>query len=186
MIEQWVEQWRAGDERAAESLYHYFSQRLFRLAYGLLGDSAEAEDVMQETLRYALMNIQKYNAQKGQFGTWVHTITVSRVRDKQRRNKTRLSYLTRLWQRDTGKSAESSEKTVIHSQNTERIHEAVQKLPPAQREIVVLRYWLGYSFPQISKILDIPEGTAKSRLRLAHKQLTGTIDFPMTIGDIAA
>ena len=54
-----IERWRAGDERAAQALYDYFWDRTFWLAYGLLGDADDAEEVAQDALYYALANIAR-------------------------------------------------------------------------------------------------------------------------------
>jgi DNA-directed RNA polymerase specialized sigma24 family protein len=82
-----VQRWQAGEERAAELLYNRFRERTFRLAYGLLGDAIEAEEAAQDALTYALLNINRYDAKRASFGTWLHTITVSRCRDRYRRRR---------------------------------------------------------------------------------------------------
>ena len=74
-----------GDERAARQLFDQFNLRTYRLALGLLGDEADAEEVAQDALTYALLNITRYRADLSSFSTWLHTITVSRARDKRRR-----------------------------------------------------------------------------------------------------
>ena len=76
---------QAGDERAAKLLFELYYLRTFRLALGLLGDEADAEEVAQDALTYALLNIVRYRAELSSFSTWLHTITVSRARDKRRR-----------------------------------------------------------------------------------------------------
>ena len=56
-----VERWQAGDERAAEALYNQHQGRVFRLAYGILNNQTDAEEVTQESLIYALTNIKRYD-----------------------------------------------------------------------------------------------------------------------------
>lgn len=172
MIEDWIQCWQSeGDEAAAEALYDHFRLKLFRLAFGLLGDADEAEDVMQETLKYALENISRFNPSRGQFGTWLHTIAVNRARDKRRRNSTYRNMLARFGLNDKQEHHLSAEKIVSNRQQSDLLLEMVQTLPLEQREVVWLRYWAGHSFPEISRIVGKPEGTVKSRLRLAHQQL---------------
>ncbi len=183
MVENWIERWRTvGDETAAEALYNHFHLRLFRLAYGLLGDRDDAEDVMQETLKYALEHIGRFDPTRAQFGSWLHTIAVSRARDKQRRKKTINKLVTQLWQRNGRRSAPSVETVVTQTQTCDSLISAVQTLPIAQREVVLLRYWSGYTFPEIGRIVGKSEGTVKSRLRLAHKQLQKIVDHPLQDG----
>ena len=89
-----IERWRNGDQRAAEALYADHRTRVFRLAYGLLGNVQDAEEVAQDTLSYALINIARFDADRAQFSTWLHTIAVSRVRDRQRRKRFSLTSLS--------------------------------------------------------------------------------------------
>ena len=55
-IDTLIQRWQDGDERAAEALYNHHRERVFRLAYGLLGDPADAEEAAQDALTYALVN----------------------------------------------------------------------------------------------------------------------------------
>lgn len=171
MLEDLILRWRAGDEAAAAELYNQFRLPLFRLAYGLLGDQAEAEDVMQESLRYALAHIDRYDADRALFSTWLHTIAVSRARDRQRRTGRWQGLLAGLTQLRLSQSLPSPELLLAQREQQASVLAAVRSLPPPQRELIVLRYWAGHSFPEISQIVGRSEGTVKSRLRLAHTQL---------------
>ena len=171
MVEDLILRWRVGDEAAAAELYNQFRIPLFRLAYGLLGDQAEAEDVMQESLRYALAHIDRYDAERARFSTWLHTIAVSRARDCQRRNGRWQGLLARFAQLRLQQSVPSPELLLAQQEQRATVLGAVLSLPPPQREVVILRYWAGHSFPEIGQIVGRSEGTVKSRLRLAHNQL---------------
>jgi RNA polymerase sigma-70 factor (ECF subfamily) len=81
-----IQRWQGGDERAAEAIYNHHREATFRLAYGLLGSVADAEEAAQDALTYALTHINHYTAGRASFATWLHTITVSRCRDRQRRH----------------------------------------------------------------------------------------------------
>jgi DNA-directed RNA polymerase specialized sigma24 family protein len=59
-----IQRWQAGDERAAEALYNHHRERVFRLAYGLLGDPSDAEEAAQDALAYALNRIHRYDANR--------------------------------------------------------------------------------------------------------------------------
>ena len=90
--EQLIQQWRNGDQNSAEMLYNQWRADVLRLAFGLLNNGtddarADAEEVMQDALLYALANINRFDPQRAAFRTWLHRITVSRVRDKQRRKR---------------------------------------------------------------------------------------------------
>ncbi len=168
-----IERWLNGDERAAEMLYNQHQDRIFRLAYGLLGNAADAEEAAQDALKYALVNIGRFDATKSQFSTWLHTITVSRCRDRQRRKQlSRLSLWKWLHQgqnvRDT---ASTPERTAVTAETHTEIWQAVQSLSQPLREVVILRFWAGHTFREIAEILDCPVATAQSRIRLAYPKL---------------
>ena len=72
-ISAFVQRWQDGDERAAEAIYNHFRESTFRLAYGLLGHRADAEETAQDALTYALTHITCYDPQRASFSTW-HSI----------------------------------------------------------------------------------------------------------------
>lgn len=82
-----IQDWQAGEEEAAEALYNAHRSDVYRLAYALLGNAEDAEEVAQDALTYALVNIRHYAPERASFATWLHTITVSRCRDRQRRKR---------------------------------------------------------------------------------------------------
>ncbi len=76
---------RQGDEGAMSALYARHAPALYRLAFGLLRDRQDAEEVAQDALAYALGRLERYDARRATLRTWLHTITVSRCRNKRRR-----------------------------------------------------------------------------------------------------
>ncbi len=172
-LNAWLERWRHGDERAAELIYNQFRDQTFRLAYGLLGHQEDAEEVAQDTLTYALVNIHKYEEAKSGFGTWLHTITVSRCRDKRRRKRLPSFSLNEWLQKgqDVPDGQPNPEMvTAVHQTHTQ-LWQAIQSLKPNYREAVVLRYWAGCTYREMAEILGCPIPTAQSRVRLAYDQI---------------
>ena len=76
-IDALIERWRSGDENAAEAIYTQSRGITFGLAYALLDDAADAEEVTQDVLAYALSHIDRYDPQRARFSTWLYTITIS-------------------------------------------------------------------------------------------------------------
>ena len=78
-----IQRWQAGDERAAEALYYQYRDSTFRLAYGLLGNAADAEEATQDALNYALTRINLFDPGRASFSTKVPSIhpsiSVSRI-----------------------------------------------------------------------------------------------------------
>ena len=168
-----IERWLNGDEQAAEALYNQHRDRIFRLAYGLLGDPADAEEVAQDALKYALVNINRFDATKSQFSTWLHTITVSRCHDRLRRKRLpRLSLRNWLRQgQDVPDRTPTPERTAVTTETHTEIWQAVQSLSQPLREVVVLRFWAGHTYREIAEMLNCPAATVQSRIRLAYPHL---------------
>lgn len=163
-----------GDEEAMAALYAQYAPALYRLVYGLLRDREDAEEVVQDALTYALSRLERYDPQQSAFKTWLHTITVSRCRNKRRR---RWPPTVRLsdWRGGGGDVPDDPnagpEATVLADEKAHQVWEAVGRLSPAVREVVILRYWGGHTVPEIARIVGCPTSTAQSRLRLAHQQM---------------
>jgi len=174
-VNAWIQRWQAGDERAAEALYNHHRNSTFRLAYGLLGDSAEAEEAAQDALTYALVNINRYDPDRASFSTWLHTITVSRCRDRHRRRQRRLPSLSLTsWLERGGDVPDPSpgpEGQAAQAERHSQVWESVLALSQPLREAVLLRYWAGHTYREMAEILDCPLPTAQSRVRLAYKRL---------------
>jgi RNA polymerase sigma-70 factor (ECF subfamily) len=156
MSEDLIQAWlKDSDEKAAEALYQAHRSRVYRLAYALLGSADEAELVMQETMVYALGNIQLYDPQRASFDAWLHMLTVGRTRDRE------LGIFVRA-QADTPSSHASKSQ----------VWQALDQISPQLREALVLRYWGGHTYAEIAQILRCPLPTAQSRVRLGYEQVT--------------
>ena len=189
-IDALIQRWRKGDERAAETLYNTHRDRTFRLAYGLLGHKEDAEEVAQDALTYALINIHRFDAKKSQFTTWLHTITVSRARDKRRRKVLPQISLTTWLQRgqDIPGHEPHPERETLRRESHSQVWQAVQQLKPNYREAIILRYWAGHTYREMANILGCPLPTAQSRVRLAYEQLRTTLqtdEIPQLEKDLA-
>jgi RNA polymerase sigma-70 factor (ECF subfamily) len=172
-----IQRWQRGDESAAAALYEQFQARTFRLAYGLLGDHGDAEEVMQDALTYALVNINRFDPERASFSTWLNTITVSRCRDKRKRKRLARFSLTAWLQRggDIADHRPRPEQAAATEERRNEVWEAVGELKPILREAILLRYWAGHTYREMGEILDCPVRTAQSRVRLAYRQLRLTL-----------
>ena len=136
---------------------------LYRIARSYLNDDQEAEDAVQDALikawekRKTLRNIH-------QFQPWISRILSNRCKDILRKRK-RWSFFP------------LEEDTVqVEMQETENaVLEAMKKLKPELRIIMTLHYVDGYSIQEMTEALGIPEGTVKTRMRSARKQLSKTL-----------
>jgi RNA polymerase sigma-70 factor (ECF subfamily) len=172
-----IQRWQGGDERAAEAIYNHHREATFRLAYGLLGNAADAEEVTQDALAYALTHIQHYDSGRASFGTWLHTIAVSRCRDRQRRRWRPTFSLTQWLQQgqDAPDPASTPERHAVQAETHSEVWQAVQNLSPQLREAILLRYWADHTYQEMAAILDCPLRTVQSRVRLAFDRLRATL-----------
>lgn len=172
-----IQRWQEGDERAAEAVYNYHREATFRLAYGLLGSAADAEEAAQDALTYALTHINHFDARRSSFTTWLHIIIVSRCRDRQRRRWLPTFSLTQWLQQgqDAPDPAPGPERHAVQGETQSEIWQAVQNLSPQLREAILLRYWANHTYQEMAAILDCPLRTAQSRVRLAYDKLRATL-----------
>lgn len=172
-----IERWQEGDDRAAEAIYNQHREPIFRLAYGLLGNVADAEETAQDVLTYALTKIRRYDSQRASFKTWLHTITVSRCRDRQRRRRLPSFSLSKWLQTegDARDPALTPERHTTRAETHNEVWAAVQSLSQPQREAILLRFWAGHTYQEMADILDCPLRTVQSRVRLAYKQLRAVL-----------
>jgi RNA polymerase sigma-70 factor (ECF subfamily) len=172
-----ITRWQAGDERAAEGIYNQCRDSTLGLACALLNNRADAEEVTQDALTYALTHIYLYDPQRARFTTWLHTITVSRCRNKRRRYFLPSLSLFAWFQRggDTADPAPGPESAALQAASRDEVWAAIQKLSPPLREAILLRHWSDHTYQEMAVILDCPLRTVQSRVRLAYQQLRGVL-----------
>ena len=173
-----IRRWQAGDERAAEAIYDQCWESTLGLAFALLGDLADAEEVAQDALTYALTRVERYDPHRARFSTWLHTITVSRCRDRRRRRiLPSLPLLT--WFKGGGDApdlAPGPEHQTIWDATRTELWQAIATLSPPLREAIVLRHWADFTYQEMGDMLDCSMRTAQSRVRLAHQRLRALLN----------
>lgn len=168
----------AGDQLAFEDLYNAVSGDVYRLAYSILLHRQDSEDVVQEVLLYVFRNLRHYDPARGAFRTWLYTITVSRTRNARRRKwlpTVALSSLLGMKSEPRSPADHSPEVAAAWRAAVEALERALATLSPRLREAVALRYGQGLTYREMAEILDCPQKTAESRVRLAHEALRGAI-----------
>ena len=163
--------------RAWERLVRSYQEPLFRLAYLILGDEAEAQDVAQEAFVRAYLNLEQFEVERP-LRPWLLSIAANLARNHRRSIGRYRAALQRFWQNEPPKAKRPSETAV--QGEARRLWQAVRKLRPKAQEIIYLRYFLELSEAETAAALKIAPGTAKSRLHRALKQLRVVVeaDFP--------
>jgi RNA polymerase sigma-70 factor, ECF subfamily len=164
-----VEAARRGDRRAFETLVTSVVDRLYAAAVFILHDRTLAEDAVQETLIRAWQNIRKLR-DPNRLEPWLHRVLVRACLYTARKVRTPSSPLGGLDWKDSriGIEAEVAERDVVDR--------GMRRLSADQRSVLVLRYYLDLSVPQIADALDVPVGTAKSRLHHAQQAMRAALD----------
>jgi RNA polymerase sigma-70 factor (ECF subfamily) len=177
MDSQWLELCRDGDTGAIEKMVNTHQAGIYRLAYSILDDSHEAEDVVQETFLAALRALDSFQ-EKASFSTWLASIAInlSRTRLRRRQMRVRLTaVLQNLWHWHQTESP-SLEQNAIQNENCSKIWRAIHSLDEKQRLPVILRYYHDYPVAEIAALLHIPEGTVHSRLNKARETLRQVLE----------
>lgn len=150
-----------GNREAFNALVHRWQEKLFRHAWRLTGSEEAAWDAVQETWLAVVKGIKRLK-EPGAFAGWVYRILGNKCTDWVRRQKRNRELIEKMMSEEV----EGRVGTLRL-----RLWDALLRLSEDHRLIVVLRYVEGYSVREVASILDIPEGTAKSRLHSARQQL---------------
>jgi RNA polymerase sigma-70 factor (ECF subfamily) len=169
-LDEWIDAAVAGDQRACTAIYDRFVQQVYRLAYGVLLNQQDAEEVIQDSFSYAFQSLHRYDSARSSFRTWLYTITLSRCRNKRRRRWLPTLPLSDVAERLPGREPDP-ETAVEQLSIREMVWRALGELSPKQREAVVLRYFDGLTYREMAMVLSCPLKTAESRVRLAHETL---------------
>jgi len=170
----------SGDAAAWEPLVLVHQQAVFRLAYLLLGDAYDAEDIAQETFLRAWKALQRFDATRP-LRPWLLSIAANLSRNRHRSVGRYVAALTRAF-RDEPKPPTVEEKNAQHTEAKD-LWQAVQHLEVHDQQIVYLRYFLELSVAETAETLRVAEGTVKSRLSRALEKLRKIIhqDFPVLV-----
>jgi RNA polymerase sigma-70 factor (ECF subfamily) len=173
--EDLIRRFQRGQQLAFEALFDRYKDYVYRVAFFVLRNQAEAEDAVQETFLDVLKALPDYDVQgPATFETWLYRVTVNRSRMRHRRKRVPSAAwddVEASLERLPVPNAERPERVTLDREQARRLWQAVDQLPEAHRLVVVLRYQEELSYEEIAQVLGIRLGTVKSRLYHAHKKL---------------
>lgn len=169
----------AGDESALAELYDQFGSLVYGLARRVTGDGEAARDVTQQVLVSVWEHPEAFDPARGSLRSWLGTVTHRRAVDHVRREAA-ARRRARLVDTPTG-VVPDIEEVAVSLAVAERVRHAVDALPPDQADAVRLAYFGGRTYREVAVALAIPEGTAKSRLRLALRHLADVLADERTV-----
>jgi RNA polymerase sigma-70 factor (ECF subfamily) len=175
--EELVKRCAGGDREAFNDLVLKYQKKVFSVAYRFVGDPEEANDLAQEIFTAAYQNLKSFRGDS-KFSTWLFQIATNRGKNRFKYLKRR-GFFTNKGSSETDDEGDQShralpdqtanpEELLSGNQIRKAVIEAINELEPDHREIVILRDIEGLSYDEIARILDLPEGTTKSRLHRAR------------------
>lgn len=186
---QMISRARKGELTAFEELVKEYEQRVFALAYRYCGNEQDAQDVVQEVFLRVYRSLKGFRGESG-FSTWIYRITSNICVDHIRAEKGahNISLETEEGEQPIpdAVSLHQPEAAAENAILREALKEALALLSAEHRQILLLREIIGLSYVEISKMLRLEEGTVKSRLARARKQMReilieqGNIAVPQT------
>ena len=164
-----------GDQAAFAELYDRTSSRVFGLARRVVRDPAQAEEVTQEAYLDVWRQSARYDSSRGGVLAWILTITHRRAVDRVRSAESSKLRDTRFATLGDGAEFDEVVEAVTSSLDTARVRKALDTLTEVQREALTLAYYGGYTYKEVSELLDVPLGTIKTRMRDGLIRLRDTL-----------
>jgi len=168
---------RTGDQQAFAELVALYQDKLYHMAFRMLGNRQEAEDVTQEAFLRVYRNLDRFD--EGQkFSTWIYRIATNLCIDRLRKRKQTFSLDAESTEHEglDGYAVIPSDDRTPESEmlltETQRIvREAIETLPAKYKSVMVLRYLLDLSLQEIGEVLDMPVTTVKTRVHRGREFL---------------
>lgn len=162
-----VEACKRGDQKAQFELYRLYNAAMYNTTLRIVGDSDDAEDVMQEAFLKAFEKLDTYRGAVS-FGAWLKRIVVNKALDFLRVKKEQLSL------EDAGEVGEMVDEPVDTGEveyRAEEIKKAIYDLPEGYRVVLSLILLEGYDHEEVSAILNISNATSRTQYHRAKKRL---------------
>lgn len=164
-----VERFRSGDERAFDELVHRHRQAVYRVAWRLTGNHADADDLAQEAFVRACRSLAGFRGES-QFRTWMVRIVMNLAFSKRSGHRPFVPLTEATGVPATGGAPEATLRG--------QVRRAVGSLPPRQRQVLVLKVYEGLKFIEIAGLTGISVGTAKATFFQAVRGLQARLGLP--------
>lgn len=166
-----------GDERAFQVLFKKYREMIGGLVFSIVKEESQVEDISQDVFLIIHRNLAKFRGQSA-LKTWIYRIAVNEALRFLNKSKRWVSLPDNDWERSRSHSTivvfnqgESPERIMIDGERKVFVQEAIDALKPPHRVILTLFYLQDMDVKEISEILEIPEGSVKSRLFYARDAL---------------
>jgi len=173
-----VDRARGGDRDAFAVLATSSIDRLYRVAYRILRDVDAARDATQQALLEAWRDLPSLR-ENDRWEAWTYRLVVRACYRESERNRRQLAAVRFLPVERT-----SLPDTALSVADRDELERGFRRLPPEQRAVVVLHHYVGLPLTEVAAILEIPPGTARSRLHNATRRLRAALEadaVPVTL-----
>ncbi len=172
---QLVERCLSGEEAAWEDLVRVHTRRVYAICYRFTSSDQEAQDLTQEIFLRVFRSIKSFRAGEGSFAVWLARLSRNLLIDHYRRTKLEratdsIEEQLPMLEEKSAMSART-DGLVAGREASEVLQGALQKLSPELRETVILRDLEELEYKEIAQVLNVPEGTVKSRLNRGRAEL---------------
>jgi RNA polymerase sigma-70 factor (ECF subfamily) len=166
----------AGDDHALADVFDRLASVVYGAALRVLGEDSAAQDVAQDVFVELWKHPDRYDPAAGSLRTYLIVLARHRAVDVVRSELRRIARQERHYRLSPEQPHLSVSEEVTAAEAASVVRAAVRQLPEAQRRVVELAYFQGLTCREVARAADIPEGTAKSRLRLALAKLETVLD----------
>ncbi len=172
---QLVERCLSGQDAAWEDLVKLHTRRVFGICYRFTNSDAEAQDLTQDVFMRVFKNLKSFRSGEGLFVVWLTRLTRNLLIDHYRRSRMEratesIEDQTKTLEETTAMLART-DGMVVGREASELLQAGLQKLSPELRETVILRDLEELEYREIAQVLNVPEGTVKSRLNRGRAEL---------------
>lgn len=165
---------KKGDEQAFEALVFSCQNKAYAIAFRYMKNEADTLDVLQESFVKMYTKLETFSY-KSTFETWFFRIVINSCYDALRKTKSQFIKTEIAGEAemlsDSENNQSSTEAVVLKAEQSQIVLNALESLPQPQRDVLILREYNYFSYSEISQILQISEGTVKSRLNRAKLNL---------------
>lgn len=160
-----------GETARFAELYDLYADRIFRFIYHKTMQRELAEDLVSDTFLKAIEKIGQFNAEKGQFSTWIYTIARNLITDHWRVHREHKD-IEDVWDlASLDDVADAVSKNIVG----QKLHDSLRELSAKEREILMRRYWQDLKFSEIAELTGKSEGAVKMMTARAIQKLKADI-----------